>query len=61
MLRARCNVIVNTDADNQYQGKYINDLYLQLYNDSEIVIGVRNTDDIEDFSASIFYKLGSKL
>ena len=63
-LELGADIIVNTDADNQYQGKYINDLVSPIINnESEIVIGVRNTDDIDHFSVSkkFLQKIGSRV
>ena len=54
--------LINTDADNQYQSKYINDLYKNiLETGSDIVIGARNHNKIKHFSLfkKIFQKLGS--
>ena len=51
-LELEADIIVNTDADNQYQGSFIKDLVSPiLKNESDIVIGVRDTDAIEHFSA----------
>src|SRR6056300_1175022 len=37
--------LINTDADNQYQSRYINALYHSILNSkSDIVIGVRDHD-----------------
>lgn len=45
------DVIVNIDADNQYDASYIEQLVQPiLKNDSEIVIGERPIDQMEDFS-----------
>lgn len=54
--------LVNTDADNQYQSKYINSLYQAIKDTkSDIVIGARNHDKIKHFSflKKLFQKLGS--
>ena len=50
-LRFGADVIVNTDADNQYPGRYITDLTAPIINRvADIVIGDRQTDKIEHFS-----------
>lgn len=50
-LRRGANVIVNTDADNQYPGEYIPDLVAPLLaGRADIAIGDRQTDEIEHFS-----------
>lgn len=54
--------LINTDADNQYQSKYINALYHSILNTkSDIVIGVRDHDKIKHFSflKKWFQKIGS--
>jgi glycosyltransferase involved in cell wall biosynthesis len=54
--------LINTDADNQYQSKYINSLYKAIIETkSDIVIGARNHDKIKHFSflKKLFQKLGS--
>lgn len=51
-LRLGADIIVNTDADNQYAGHAIPDLCRPILNErAEIVIGDRQTDRIEHFSA----------
>ncbi len=50
-LREGADIIVNTDADNQYCGEDIEKLVRPiLEGKAEIVIGERPIDDIEDFS-----------
>ena len=50
-LRAGASVIVNTDADNQYQGASIPDLVEPvLAGRAEMVVGERPIADIDDFS-----------
>jgi len=50
-LRAGATVIVNTDADNQYQGSSIPDLVAPvLTGDAEMVVGERPIESIDDFS-----------
>jgi glycosyltransferase involved in cell wall biosynthesis len=54
--------LINTDADNQYQSKYINSLYKAIKDTkSDIIIGARSHDKIKHFSFSkkLFQKLGS--
>ena len=54
--------LINTDADNQYQSRYINSLYQAIKDTkSDIVIGARNHDKIKHFSflKKLFQKLGS--
>ena len=57
-LKQGADILINTDADNQYKSEYIKDLieYLKKSN-TDIVIGVRKFDEIKHFSKSkIFYK-----
>lgn len=50
-LKLGADIIVNTDADNQYCGDDIEKLIRPILNgDAEIVIGDRNTGEIEHFS-----------
>jgi len=50
-LRFGADVIVNTDADNQYPGRYIPELTVPILDRvADIVIGNRQTDSIEHFS-----------
>jgi len=61
-LSLGADIVVNTDADNQYPGKYIRDLvYPILSKEADIVIGDRETDKIQHFSLTkkILQKLGS--
>jgi glycosyltransferase involved in cell wall biosynthesis len=56
--------LINTDADNQYQSKYINSLYQALIDTkSDIIIGARNHNKIKHFSflKKCFQKIGSKV
>ena len=56
--------LINTDADNQYQSKYINSLYQALIDTkSDIIIGARNHNKIKHFSLlkKCFQKIGSKV
>lgn len=51
-LAMGADIIVNTDADNQYKGKGIPALIAPIINGSaDIVVGARNIEEIEDFSA----------
>lgn len=61
-LRLGADIIVNTDGDNQYSGKDIEKLVEPiLKGKSEIVVGNRQTDNIEHFSIlkKKLQKLGS--
>lgn len=61
-LRLEADIIVNTDADNQYPGHYIRDLVQPVIKkDADLVIADRQTDTIEHFSPlkKRFQKLGS--
>ena len=50
-LRAGADVIVNTDADNQYQGSSIPDLVAPvLSGEADMVVGERPIASIDDFS-----------
>lgn len=50
-LRAGADVVVNTDGDNQYPGRFIGDLIGPvLRGEADIVIGDRQTHQIEHFS-----------
>ena len=50
-LRLGADIIVNTDADNQYPGRYVSDLVRPiLREDADMVIGNRQTDRIQEFS-----------
>jgi glycosyltransferase involved in cell wall biosynthesis len=61
-LNAGADIIVNTDADNQYNAEYIPKLIVPiLKGEAEIVVGSRPISDIEHFSFTkkLFQKLGS--
>lgn len=61
-LQLGADIIVNTDADNQYPGRYIVDLVLPiLAGEADIVIADRQVDQIEHFSPlkRLLQKLGS--
>ncbi len=50
-LQLEADIIVNTDADNQYPGEYIPALVAPILNgEADIVIGDRQTDRIAHFS-----------
>lgn len=61
-LRLGADVIVNTDADNQYNAEDIPKLVAPILNgEADIVVGTRPIDDIEHFSSvkKMLQKLGS--
>ena len=61
-LRLGADIIVNTDADNQYPGRYIPELVAPvLAGKADIVIANRQIDNIEHFSPmkKLLQKLGS--
>ena len=63
-LRAGADVIVNTDADNQYQGSSIPDLVEPvLARHADMVVGERPIADIDDFSRTkkVLQRLGSSV
>lgn len=63
-LELGADIIVNTDADNQYDSNNIQNLISPILNkDSDIVIGSRDFKKIKSFSKSkiFFQKLGSKV
>jgi glycosyltransferase involved in cell wall biosynthesis len=63
-LRAGADVIVNTDADNQYQGSSIPDLIAPvLAGSAEMVVGERPIASIDDFSPmkKVLQRLGSSV
>jgi glycosyltransferase involved in cell wall biosynthesis len=63
-LRAGADVIVNTDADNQYQGSSIADLVAPvLSGEAEMVVGERPIESIDDFSRTkkMLQRLGSSV
>lgn len=52
-LRLGADVIVNTDADNQYQGSCIPDLVAPVAaGEADMVVGVRPIEAVDDFSAT---------
>ena len=58
------DIVVNTDGDNQYPSKYIEDLVRPIVNGSvDIVIGDRNPGSIKEFSIikRILQRLGSRV
>lgn len=63
-LKLGADIIVNTDADNQYNGQDIALLVQPIINrEYDMVIGDRQTDTIEHFSRvkKFFQKFGSKV
>lgn len=63
-LESGADIIVNTDADNQYCAKDINKLIQPILNkEADIVIGARDINNINDFSfiKKILQKLGSSV
>lgn len=61
-LELGADIIVNTDADNQYDASCINDLVQPILNDhADLVVGSRPIDRIEHFSRvkKLCQKLGS--
>jgi glycosyltransferase involved in cell wall biosynthesis len=63
-LRAGADVIVNTDADNQYQGASIPDLVAPVLSGSaEMVVGERPIETIDDFSRTkkLLQRFGSSV
>jgi glycosyltransferase involved in cell wall biosynthesis len=63
-LRAGADIIVNTDADNQYQGSSIPDLVAPvLAGEADMIVGERPIEHIDDFSKSkkVLQRLGSSV
>ena len=63
-LRLGADIIVNTDGDNQYPGRYIAELVEPiLRGEADIVVGDRQTDKIPHFSGTkkFFQRLGSMI
>ncbi|WP_040492405.1 glycosyltransferase family 2 protein [Ilumatobacter nonamiensis] len=63
-LAAGADVIVNTDADNQYRGDSIVDLVAPVVTGrADVVVGERPIDSIDDFSRSkkFLQRLGSRI
>jgi glycosyltransferase involved in cell wall biosynthesis len=63
-LRAGADIIVNTDADNQYQGSSIGDLVAPvLAGEADMIVGERPIEHIDDFSKSkkLLQRLGSSV
>lgn len=61
-LKAGADVIINTDADNQYRADSIPDLLAPiLRNEAQIVVGARPIREIEEFSLvkKLLQRLGS--
>lgn len=62
-LSLDADIVVNTDADNQYPGKYIPELVAPIIKgEADLVIADRQTDLIPHFSPTkkFFQRLGSK-
>jgi glycosyltransferase involved in cell wall biosynthesis len=58
------DILINTDADNQYKAEYIEKLIEHLINSkTDIVVGVRKFEEIDHFSKTKIFlqKLGSKV
>ncbi|MEZ5115149.1 MAG: glycosyltransferase family 2 protein [Candidatus Nanopelagicales bacterium] len=52
-LRLGADVIVNTDADNQYEGAAVARLVRPILDgDADVVVGDRDTGNVEEFSAT---------
>ena len=52
-LEQGADILVNTDADNQYKSEFLQDLIEHLKNSkTDIVVGVRKFDEIKHFSKS---------
>lgn len=50
-LREGADIVVNTDGDNQYPGKYISELVTPIINwEADIVMGNRQTSTVKHFS-----------
>ena len=63
-LRAGADIIVNTDADNQYDGGSVASIVAPVVaGDADMVVGERPIDDIDDFSRTkkAFQRLGSSV
>jgi len=63
-LELEADIIVNTDADNQYKGQEISKLIRPiLQGEADIVVGDRQTDKIKSFSPvkKLLQKIGSAL
>ena len=63
-LRAGADIIVNTDADNQYQGTSIPDLVAPvLAGSADMIVGERPIEHIDDFSKvkKVLQRLGSSV
>ena len=63
-LEQDVDILVNTDADNQYKSEFLKDLIEHLKNsNTDIVVGVRKFDEIKHFSKSKIFlqKLGTRV
>ena len=62
--KENADILINTDADNQYKSKYIADLIEKMIDTkSDIIVGVRKFDEIPHFSKlkKILQKIGSRV
>lgn len=62
--KEQADILIHTDADNQYQSRYIPKLIENIKNlNTDIVVGVREFDKIDHFSWSkkLLQKIGSKV
>lgn len=63
-LQNNADILINTDADNQYKPEYISELIEHLkISKTDIVVGVRQFDEIKHFSKmkKLLQQLGSKV
>jgi len=63
-LRAGADVIVNTDADNQYDGASVASIVAPVVaGEADMVVGERPIEEIDDFSRTkkLFQRLGSSV
>jgi glycosyltransferase involved in cell wall biosynthesis len=61
-IRSKADILVNTDGDNQYPGKYIKDLIKPIIDGTaDIVVADRKTNTVKHFSwlKKLFQKFGS--
>jgi glycosyltransferase involved in cell wall biosynthesis len=63
-LRAKADILINTDADNQYPGRYVKDLVVPILEGrADIVIGNRRPTEVGHFSPikRVLQGLGNKI
>ena len=63
-LEQNADILINTDADNQYKSEYIEKLIEHLtQSKTDIVVGIRKFDEIEHFSLTkkFLQKIGTKV